>query len=416
MPVATNAQTIAVQLEKVRDKLPLLYERDDILLSLIEKKGDVEQVSSRNMRVPLQIRPGGQFAQANMDNADLGAGSGTTTDVAVLSPIFFTHAMEISKLVEYATTGRERAIADWTKREVENGMKQFRMALDVMCETNGNGVIDTIGSSYSSGATFPVTNADNFFFNQTIQVYSANLATNRGSATVQSVDPLLKQITVSAAPAGTVAGDVLVVNGVSGASPTSLYGLQYHHVDSTTGTWLGLARSTYPEALKTPHVAAGNAAIVPATVRLALNKLRKVLGTATNAKLIAHCNLDQEAAWEQIGLTVSEVITNQIPDSGTIPDPIRRQPTKTMAGVPIKASIHASPQRIDFLWLDHWGRAVMKEIDYYEEGGQTVFPVYGASGGLQSAYLFYFVTGFQLWLDGPRFGSYVDGLALPSGY
>jgi hypothetical protein len=28
-----NAQSVALQLEKVRDKLPLLYERDDILLT-----------------------------------------------------------------------------------------------------------------------------------------------------------------------------------------------------------------------------------------------------------------------------------------------------------------------------------------------------------------------------------------------
>ena len=55
-----NAQSVALQLEKVRDKLPLLYERDDILLTMIQQRGDVERVSSRNMRLPLQIRPGGK--------------------------------------------------------------------------------------------------------------------------------------------------------------------------------------------------------------------------------------------------------------------------------------------------------------------------------------------------------------------
>jgi hypothetical protein len=48
-----NAQSVALQLEKVRDKLPLLYERDDILLTMIQQRGDVERVSSRNMRLPL---------------------------------------------------------------------------------------------------------------------------------------------------------------------------------------------------------------------------------------------------------------------------------------------------------------------------------------------------------------------------
>ena len=32
MAAQNNAQTISLQLEKVRDKVPLLYERDDVLL------------------------------------------------------------------------------------------------------------------------------------------------------------------------------------------------------------------------------------------------------------------------------------------------------------------------------------------------------------------------------------------------
>ena len=52
-----------------------------------------------------------------------------------------------------------------------------------------------------------------------------------------------------------------------------------------------------------------------------------------------------------------------------------------MSGVPIKSSINADQTRVDFLDLSHWGRAVMKDIDFFEIGGQTVFPIYGSSGG-----------------------------------
>ena len=87
-----------------------------------------------------------------------------------------------------------------------------------------------------------------------------------------------------------------------------------------------------------------------------------------------------------------------------------------MSGVPIKSSINADQTRIDFMDLSHWVRAVMKDIDYYEVGGQTVFPIYGSSGGLAAAYIFYFDSGFQVWSDSPRSGAYVDNLARPSGY
>ncbi len=39
-----NAQSVALQLEKVRDKLPLRYERDDILLTMIQQRGDVRTI------------------------------------------------------------------------------------------------------------------------------------------------------------------------------------------------------------------------------------------------------------------------------------------------------------------------------------------------------------------------------------
>jgi hypothetical protein len=97
-----NAQSVALLLEKVRDKLPLLYERDDILLTMIQQRGDAERVSSRNMRLPLQIRPGGKAGLANMDGGDLGRGSGAIHDVAQVTPVFFRHAVEITKLVEFA--------------------------------------------------------------------------------------------------------------------------------------------------------------------------------------------------------------------------------------------------------------------------------------------------------------------------
>ena len=172
-----NAQSVALQLEKVRDKLPLLYERDDILLTMIQQRGDVERVSSRNMRLPLQIRPGGKAGLANMDGGDLGRGSGTIYDVAQVTPVFFRHAVEITKLVEYASNSPEKAVENAAKREVKNAMAQFRSFLDKVMQTNGNGVLGTIGSITTSGLPSGVAaqfgmakppGAQLFYYNQTV--------------------------------------------------------------------------------------------------------------------------------------------------------------------------------------------------------------------------------------------------------
>ena len=268
--------------------MPLLYERDDVLLSMIQQRGDVEKVSSRNMRLPLQLVPGGKAGSYSADGGDLGLGSGTTYDVAQVSPIFFRFAVQITKLVEYASNSREKAIENAVKREMANGMKQFRAFLDKVIQTAGNGVLGTISSITSNTFTMAVpTGAALVYVGQTIQIYDPTLTTNRNVAasvvsSVTAADPIssTQTITVDNVPSGTAVNDVIVHDGLTGASPVSLFGIKYHQNNATTGTWLNLNRATYPQQLQTPRVNAGNAALVPGHARLAINKVRKALGIA----------------------------------------------------------------------------------------------------------------------------------------
>jgi hypothetical protein len=389
-----------------------------VLLTMIQQRGDIERVSSRNMRLPLQVNPGGKAGSYNADGGDLGRGSGTSYDVAQVSPVFFRFAVEISKLVEYATNAREKAIENAAKREVANGMKQFRSFLDKLIQTGGNGVLGAIGSIASSTFTMNTPpGAALVYVGQTVQVYDATLTTNRGACNVTAADPIspTQTITVDAVPAGTTAGDVIVHDGLSGAGPVSLYGVPYHQNNATTGTWLNLNRATYPQQLATPRVNAASSALVASYVRLAINKVRKALGINQLGKLIAYTSVEQEHAWENLGISISQVIKEGGSSRANDLD-LLFSGQKTMSGVPIKSSINADQTRIDFLDLTHWGRAVMKDIDYFDVGGQTVFPIYGTSGGLAAAFIFYFDTAFQVFTDSPRSGAYIDALARPSGY
>src|SRR5215831_1513409 len=85
--------------------------------------------------------------------------------------------------LEYATTGRERAIENATKREVANGMKQFRAFLDKLMQTAGNGVLGTINSVAGSTFTMAVPSGAALVYpGQTIQIYDTTLTTNRNVA------------------------------------------------------------------------------------------------------------------------------------------------------------------------------------------------------------------------------------------
>ena len=418
MPQQQNTSVVALQLEKVRTRLPQLYERDNALLNMIQQRGDVEMVSSRNMRIPVQIRPGGKFGQVNMDGGDLGRGSGTRYQPAQVSPISFRFATEISKLVEYVTNSGEKAIANAVEREIIQSMAQFRNVLDRYLMTAGDAVIGEVATGGVSGNTLTLTDphrADLMYFNQDVAIYSSDLATKRGESDITSIDYDSGEITLSALPSGTVAGDKVLISGVAGSNPVGIYGIKYHQSNAASGMWLNLNRATYPE-LRTPRVNANNSALTTGPIRLALNKLRKALGAniVQEKRLIACLNVEQEDAYEQLGIVISEIIKDSSARQGM--DLFFNGP-KTMASVPMYPNVHADPLRIDFLALEHWGRAVSKEIDFYEVDGNRIFPLYNTtSGGVEAAFVYYYVTTFQVFTDNPRCGAYIDGLIRPSGY
>jgi hypothetical protein len=150
--------------------------------------------------------------------------------------------------------------------------------------------------------------------------------------------------------------------------------------------------------LKTPHVAAAGATITPALRRLGEFKLRRVLGANFNEPMFALMNVDQLAAWENAGITVATIIQNQLGGDSS-QDMLKKKPPKTFGGIDIELSIHATIARIDVVLPKHWGRGITKEVGYFEEGGQTVFPIYGPSGGLVAGYISYLDVVFNMFMD-----------------
>jgi len=385
---------------------------------MIKARGDVLDASTRNARLPQLIRPGGKGSQGTGDFDDMGRGSGSIWEVGTLSTLQYRWAIEISKLAEYATDEKTKAVDSVPVREAAEAIENFKSWLDAAMNTPGNTQLDTI--SVISGTTLTVGNPDSFYFNEDIMIYPAGLGSAaRGLATVTFVDPAAGTIGVNALPAGTIVGDAVCYNvsqGAGGANPIGIEGLLYNHVDSTTGTWNNLARSTYPEALKTPHVAAANAAMTPGMRRLGTQKMRRILMSRyKNEDKIAYWNVDQESAWENTGIVVTENIFQQIKGDYS-EDMLKKEPPKTFGGIKAMTSLHATRGRIDVILPGHWGKVITKEFGPYEEGGQTVFPIYAPSGGLAAGYIEYFDVVFNLFIDQPRYGLFYDGLAVPTGY
>src|SRR5262249_29978749 len=101
------------------------------------------------------------------------------------------------------------------------------------------------------------------------------------------------------------------------------------------------------------RVNAGNAALTPSAVRLAINKVRKALGINHLSKLIAYMAVEQEHAWENLGITVSQIIKEGGDKSGNDLD-LLFSGRKTMSGVPIKSGATADRPGVASLILWTW--------------------------------------------------------------
>ena len=415
MAQGVNSQTLAYQYEKVLPRISVMFHRDHTLFDKMERREDVEVISSRAMRIPLDLLAGGKFTQTNPDGGDAGRGSAIVANFGQLSGVAFSFATEFTKLLEAATDSKEKAVEPAAKRNLSAAIDQMRKGIEALLNTDGSGTLDTV-VSVTSPNIITVNNAAQFYDNQDIQIF--NSGTYVGTVTILSVDVLAKTLTLTGAyPAGTTTGYSLVVNGAPGSAATSLLGILYHQSSATTGTWLQLDRTAYPGKLTTPNVNFNSTALTPQKVRLMLSLVRRRMGIddPTIDNLMWHMGLEMEAAWENTGLIVTQVIQNQLGGTES-EDMLKKSAPKTMADRPILCSNNATVGRIDGLCLKHWFRGEIQPIGPLEFGGQTMFPVYGVSGGLSFSTITYLWTMFNIATDNVAAGVFGSSIAVPSGY
>jgi hypothetical protein len=410
-----ESQVVALELEKVVSKVQTLFERDDKFYSNIKKK-NVETISYRQMRVPLALRPGGVFQYFDPNGGDLGRGGGPQWDKAVLQSVFLSENIEYTKLTQWATDDNRKSVQNAVRQLVATALDEFRKQIDSQMMQSGTGQVGEISTVTTSGGvdTYLLTQAFGaklVRYGQPVQVFDATLATLRGSGTITQWDVRNRTIQVTPAVAGAIATDVLVTQGISNPlSMPALYGVPYQHSNASTGTWLGFSRASTPE-IRANRVNGGGSAFALPLPRLAINYIGDRVGIDNNFNPKAWLHPCQKQAYEDIGQSVSW---------------IQKQPKEeglnmyfdkmSMAGAPTMESYSWDKTRIDFVTDDVWGRGETLPVGFYKTDGRNIFEIRGASGGVATAEIFYMVTGFQVFVNNPAACSYIDNLAIPSGY
>ena len=410
---------IGTEMEKVLPVVDALYDKDDTFYSSIAKDNQVQRISGRDMRIPLKLRPGGYFGHFNPDGGDLGRGAGPVFDKAVINTVHLRYACEWTKKAEWGTDDARKAVVDAFKDIMAGAMPEFRRNSDALCMTAGNGILGTVSAVSTSGGVDTVTLGTDGFgamllrFGLKVNVYDSTLATQRTAAIEPEItffDLANKQIKLTPATPNITTGDLIVISGVTGANPVSLFGVPYHNNSASTGTWLGFDRSLTPE-IRASRVNAGGSLTLP-FARLAMNKLADRLGKGKKIKLKAMMHPAQAAAYEELGQLVS-VINKEAKEEGLdlyFGDSLR------MAGAPVETNIHWDKKRIDFIAPEMWGRAEMHSPGFYEVAGKKLFEIRGASGGVATSQVFYIVASWNLFMKNPSAAAYIDALTVPAGY
>ena len=409
-----NADVVAAQIEKLRTKVPLLFERDETFYSTI-RKVEKHDVSSKKMRIPLQMSSGGSFGHYDPDGGGLGRGTGLKIEEAMLPAIHLRHAVEWTELSEMATNKKTKSVINAFRKNLADGMKEFRRYVDALCMSAGDGVLGTI--SNVSGTTYTMSD-DGFDVRllrkgQKVSVYNSGLTTRRGSATITSIDTEAKTVTIDASVSGDTNTDKLVVDGLTATPPVSLLGVLYHHSNSSTGSWLELDRSDFPE-IRANRVNAGDSSFSLPYARLAVNKIGQRLGMKMREKnVMAWMHPAQAQAYEELGQLVSFIQKTKKEEGLNL----YFGESKQMAGAMVKEHYSWNKKRIDFVNKEVWLRAEMRVPGFYgNQHGKKIFEIRSTDGGVAAAWVYYLTASFNLAVDNPPCISYVDNLEIPQGY
>ena len=428
--IGQASTTQQLQLEAVNKVIKKLINEESEIDSMISERGTVTKVSERSFRVRFKIALPGNVAMFNLDGGVIPTGSFSTWDQGTVTPIAWIIPVEYSRLADIIGSSGPNVV---TENPVESTLtdvaQQMAIQRDQFLQTSGDGHIATVDSAYAGGGANPILLANSpvsegllggafgarlISPQQVVQVMSPSY-TLRGTCTALTVANKLgstQQITVDAVPAGTVAGDFIMVAGVAAVTPNFVNGIPYFHNTATTGTYLGISRAN-PYVVAN-GVNANNAQISLPALRAAGNRVIQSLGhkALKNQKWATH--IVQMQAYEEIGFGKQQITMGD----GKMPGFDGLSPDGKMfaAGREIMGTNHADVTRWDLMDFDSWLKVTWGNAPQWfkNKSGQWVFQIMDPSTGNPTANeLCAYFDARQFAVDNPQAISSVTNCAIP---
>jgi hypothetical protein len=438
MAVATELAVEAVELESYVEEIPDLQAHFDKLQTRLEKGGKKVQCSFQTNRGGVQRAPfwagarvqgGAPIQQFGLGtSAPFGGdtattpfvpawprGSGSTFVSMCASPIRFVNVCEISNLSQQATDGKERGLIKFSREEMDKSLLAFDNGIEAVLNRDGSGTIDQIPLTATvnngTGPTGPqfssiigLNTAASIVDQQVLQVLSGIGGTNRGSFTVSFVDPVTQTVfSAGALPTGTTLGDILVVQGATGAAGSSVFGKDYWIQNGNVGTKGGVDISQFPGRFSSPTINfGGSGTIVNSTAQRVQSMRLRAMGDDYDFK-------NEKCFWygnPTLGVALSGNYYNpghtRLDEGGDrVVDTAKKYMQDTWAGEEICWSSTAEGSRFDRIVPTnfHFGELFPTRLHEWTPGN-TIAPVPTNDGSMNTTYfdstMFAYERGFNL--------------------
>jgi len=417
--MATDA--LFAQSEVVGKKMPEFFGKAYVALNKMKKAGDVERVGERDFRAPFLTQTGGRTGTFSADGGAFGRGTHAKGGVFTQTYFPLRINFEMSQLMIDATANPEVSRLNAFKRAMKDAIPEFALFCDQMWHGNGTAIIATaVSQSTVSSKTVYVMNTSGacrkLRVGQYVQVYdTSGTALNSGTAVyIEQINFATRSVYLSALIASAASTDTLCIDGATGSSPTGPNGLKYFHDSSTSGSTLGVARSTNYEVVSNSVAVAGVPTFMSGQQLIdQMLERRKALPTGMSwlasekQKSNLYANVQNIARFDMNGGGGKAGFASDLNSTaGSL--------EFNYCGYPGMVDPHQDNDRMDLVAFSDWGRVQIKDVGYYEMNGNRFFTLYGADGSPSAN------TWFGLYLlenyicRNPGNGGYLSGLTLPT--
>jgi hypothetical protein len=445
MAPVTELAYEAVELEAFVDQIPDYQARFNKLQARLLKDGTKIPISNMTnaggvqrqpMRIPFRAQGGAAIQQFGADTSSTipmwPRGTGSTTDAFVAAPVRIINTCEISNLTQQATDGKDRGLVKVNKQEMKESLLSFENGIEGLLNGDGSGTIAaipmtaTVSSNSGTGAQTSFISGLNtvagFSDQQVIQMLPSVGGTTRGTATISFVDPVAQTLwfsTVLPSTGGaTQTGDIMVVNGATGAAGSSIYGKNYWIANGSTGTIAGINKALYPGRISTPTINLnGTGAITNAMSQRVEALISRARGDEydENAKEFYYCNPAQ-------GVALSQNYYNpgytRLDEGGeNVVDTAKKFMQKTWGGREVVYSNTADPTRLDRFKPSDWYVGELFATRLHEwTPGNTIAPTPAVTSGFTyfDSITFGYECGMQLVCSDPKGQFYFQNAPVPT--